>query len=309
MNQRIGRTAVAALLVLGIGACSESGGPESDNAENDNTQTHTVETAKGPVDVPEDPDRVVVLDTGELDNALALGVTPVGAVTTDVDSEFLGYLGDRTDGIESVGTITEPNLEEIAALEPDVILSSVIRHGPLYDQLSEIAPTVLSETVGYPWKQNLQLNAEALDREQRADELMAAYDQKAAKVDAKIDDGAVISLVRFIPGETRLYSDKSFSGVVLDDVGATVPPAAKGADTFIPLSDEKLGLADGDYILTSTYGAVDDTDQAEITDSGLWTGLDAVEAGRVAEVDDDLISGIGILAADGLLDQLADAVG
>lgn len=308
MKMRTGGTAAAAaLLVLGLTACgSEDSG---DSGTEVSADTHTVETAKGPVEVPRDPERVVVLDTGELDNALALGVKPVGAVTTDVDSEFLDYLGDRTEGIESVGTITEPNLEKIAALEPDVILSSVVRHGPLYDQLSEIAPTVLSETVGYPWKQNLRLNAEALDREQRADELMAAYDREADEVDAEIEDGAVISLVRFIPGETRLYSDKSFSGVILNDVGATVPDAAKGEDTFLPLSDEKLGLADGDYILTSTYGASEDTDQAEITSSGLWTGLEAVEQGRVTRIDDDLITGIGIIAADKLLDQIADAVG
>lgn len=261
------------------------------------------------MEVPDDPERVVVLDTGELDNALALGVKPVGAVTTDVDSGFLGYLGDRTDGIESVGTVTEPNLEKIAALHPDLILSSVVRHGPLYDQLSEIAPTVLSQTVGYPWKQNLRLNAQALGRTQRGDELMAAYDRKAKNVDSKLDDGAVISLVRFVPGQTRLYSDKSFSGVIIDDVGATVPKAARGADTFIELSDEKLGLADGDYILTSTYGAAADTDQAAITGSGLWTGLPAVRDGRVAEIDDDLITGIGILAADKLLDRLADVAG
>ncbi|MDN5853028.1 MAG: iron-siderophore ABC transporter substrate-binding protein [Actinomycetia bacterium] len=300
MNRRIGRVLAAGLLLAGVAACSDSG--EADDSGGD---TRTVETAMGAVDVPADPERVVVLDTGELDNALALGVTPVGAVTTDVDSDFLGYLGDRTDGIETVGTITEPNLEEIAAAEPDLILSSKVRHEKLYDQLSDIAPTVFSETVGYPWKQNFRLHAEALGLQDKADELMAAYDGKAAKIGDKLSDDAVISLVRFVPGQTRLYSEKSFSGVIMNDVGAKVPEAARGADTFIELSQEKLELADADYILTSTYGAADDTDQADITGSRLWTGLEAVKDGRTAPVDDDLITGIGILAADGFLDALA----
>src|SRR5699024_4087950 len=76
--------------------------------------------------------------------------------------------------------------------------------------------------------------------------------------------------------------------------------------TFIELSQEKLGLADGDYILTSTYGAADDTERSDITGSGLWTGLAAVEDGRTAQVDDDLITGIGIQAANGFLDVLAE---
>jgi len=260
----------------------------------------------GPVEVPADPERVVVLDTGELDNTLALGVTPIGAVTTDVDSEYLGYLGDSTDGIETVGTINEPNLEKIAAADPDLILSSKVRHEKLYDNLSDIAPTVFSESVGYTWKENVRLHAEALGRQDEADELMAAYDRRAAEIADDLADDATISLVRFVPGETRLYSEKSFSGVITNDVGAKVPEPARGADTFIELSQEKLGLADGDYILTSTYGAADDTERSDITGSGLWTGLAAVEDGRTAQVDDDLITGIGIQAANGFLDVLAE---
>ena len=301
MKNRIGRLLVAGMVLAGVAACSDSG--EADDAGS-GSETRTVQTAMGSVEVPVDPQRVVVLDTGELDNALALGVTPVGAVTTDVDSEFLGYLGDRTDGIETVGTINEPNLEQIAAADPDLILSSKSRHEKLYDQLSDIAPTVFSEAVGYTWKQNFRLHAEALGLQDKADELMADYDSRAAKIADELADDATISLVRFVPGQTRLYSEKSFSGVILNDVGAKVPEAARGADTFIELSQEKLGVADADYILTSTYGAADDTDQGAVTNSGLWTGLEAVKDGRTAEVDDDLISGIGILAADGFLDAL-----
>ena len=301
MNRRIGRVLAAGLLLAGIAACSDSG--EAD----DSGAMRTVETAKGPVEVPADPERVVVLDAGELDNTLALGVTPVGAVTTAVDSEFLGYLGDRTDGIETVGTITEPNLEKIAALDPDLILSSKTRHDDVYGQLSDIAPTVLTEAVGYPWKDNFRLQAEALGLGEEADQLMADYDKRTEEVGEQLPDQAVVSLVRFVPGETRLYSDKSFSGVILNDVGAGVPKAAKGADTFIGLSPEKLGLADADYILTSTYGAADDTDQADVTSSGLWANLAAVKDGRTAAIDDDLITGIGILAANGFLDELERA--
>ncbi|UYM06461.1 ABC transporter substrate-binding protein [Solicola gregarius] len=302
MTHRLGATIAACLLLLGIAAC---GG--LDDTSDSAARTRTVDTANGPVEVPERPERVVVLDTGELDDALALGVTPVGAVTTDVDSEFLGYLGDRTDGIEPVGTITEPNLEKIAALEPDVILSSKVRHEALYDQLSDIAPTVFSENVGYPWKQNFRLHAEALGLEGKAADLMAAYEAKAARVDKALPDDTVISLVRFVPDQTRLYSDKSFSGVITADVGAQVPEPARGADTFVELSPEKLGLADADYLLTSTYGAAEDTEQAAITKSGLWTNLDAVEDGRTGQIDDDLITGIGILAANEVLDSMDSA--
>lgn len=79
---------------------------------------------QGETEVPAQPQRVVVLDTPHLDTALSLGVTPVGSVQSSVDEGLPAYLGDRTEGIEIVGTIEEPDLEAVPALEPDLILSA-----------------------------------------------------------------------------------------------------------------------------------------------------------------------------------------
>lgn len=68
-----------------------------------------------------------------------------------------------------MGTIEQPNLEKIAALEPDLILSSKLCHEQIYEQLNEIAPTVFSETTGVTWKENFEVHAEALGRTEEAD--------------------------------------------------------------------------------------------------------------------------------------------
>lgn len=219
----------------------------------------------GTTDVPERAERVVVLDTGELDDTTALGLKPIGAVTTDVDDSFIGYLDDKTDGIEPVGTINEPNLEKIAQLDPDLILSSKVRHENFYDQLSKIAPTVFTETVGQSWKKNLELHGEALGRSSAAAALLEDYERDAEAVRGQVEPGSVISYVRFLPGQTRLYSDKSFIGVILSDIGAAVPEPARGADTFVELSEENLGLADTDRVVTSTFGPKGGTDEADVT--------------------------------------------
>ncbi|MDP9352451.1 MAG: ABC transporter substrate-binding protein, partial [Chloroflexota bacterium] len=110
----------------------------------------TIEHAMGTAEVPANPQRVVALDTGELDAAMTLGVKPVGAVEAIPGEGFPSYL-EGTEGIENVGTIEQPNLEKIAALKPDLILSSKLRHEVIYPQLSKIAPTVFAETVGVVW--------------------------------------------------------------------------------------------------------------------------------------------------------------
>lgn len=117
------------LLVLAASAC---GGGTATPADAGAAGARSVTHAMGTTEIIGNPERVVVLDTGELDSVLALGVTPVGAVTADATGAFQSYLGDRTKGIEVVGTINEPNLEKIAALQPDLILSSKTRHEEIY---------------------------------------------------------------------------------------------------------------------------------------------------------------------------------
>ena len=272
-------------------------------------ETRKVEHAMGVAEVPAEPKRVVVLDTGELDDALALGVKPVGAVRIDVATGFLSYLEDQTEGIEEVGTISEPNLEMIAALDPDLILSSTVRHEAIYDQLEAIAPTVLAPDLGDTWKDNLLLYADALNKTDEAEEMLADFESDAAELGETLGTGRTLSIVRFLPDQIRLYSDRSFTGVILDDMGLTVPKPAVGEDTYLEISPEQVTTAQADYLYVSTYGPEGDTDKAKVLDGPLWQRIPAVKAGQVHELEDDLLSGIGIQAARQILGQFEEELG
>ena len=161
--------AVLALALAGCGSGEGSGGGGGEGAA-----VRTVEHAMGKAEVPEKAERVVVLDTGELDSAMTLGVKPVGAVEAVEGAGYPAYL-EGTGGIENVGTIEQPNLEAIAALEPDLILSSKLRHEAIYDQLEQIAPTVFTETTGVTWKENFEKHAEALNRQEEAERARSEY--------------------------------------------------------------------------------------------------------------------------------------
>ncbi len=104
---------------------------------------------------------------GQFDSVMTLGVKPVGAVEAIEGAGYPKYL-EGTEGIENVGSIEQPNLEKIASLDPDLILSSELRHEAVYEQLSEIAPTVFTETTGVTWKENFKVHAEALGRTEEA---------------------------------------------------------------------------------------------------------------------------------------------
>ncbi|GGY56592.1 ABC transporter substrate-binding protein [Streptomyces xanthochromogenes] len=280
--------------------------------------SRVVKTAMGDVRVTSRPERVVVLDTAELDSAITLGVRPVGATHADVTSGFLDYLPeDRLAGIKDVGAMMNPGLESIAALQPDLILTSKVRHGDKYGDLSKIAPTVMTESTGYPWKQNFQVHAEALGRLPEAARATAEYGSRVRELTARLGGPAKaaalkVNVVRFVEGaDIRIYGRQNYIATVLADVGLGRPAVvdrAKGGFAY-EVSPERIDLAAADVIFYATYGDPGKAGATRTLASALWKGLAAVRAGRVRGVDDQLwIQGIGYTAATRILAELTTAL-
>ncbi|MFI6347857.1 ABC transporter substrate-binding protein [Streptomyces sp. NPDC050560] len=311
--------ALAPLAALLLAACGGSGGSGSSGGSASGAGgaaggTHTVRTAMGDVKVQDAPERVVVLDTAELDSALTLGVKPVGATRAAVASGFLDYLPkDEVAGIEDVGEIGNPDLEAVAALRPDLILTSKIRDGARYRQLSAIAPTVMTENTGYPWKANFQVHAAALGRKPQAARAVTAYEKRVGQVRDALggaSEAAAVSVnvVRFVEGaDIRVYGRKNYLGTILADVGLGRPAVVdKAADGFAyDVSPERIDLADADAVFTSTYGDPEKSGAKRTMAGPLWRGMAAYRAKRVFPVDDELwLQGIGYTAAGKILTEL-----
>lgn len=316
-NRRITGTAALALTTaLTLSACGSDSGSGSESGGTDDAAERTVQTAMGKVNVPENPERVVVLDTGELDSMLTLGVKPVGAVRADVATGFLSYLPkDQLKGIANVGNIAAPNMEKVAELKPDLIISSKVRDEDRYDELSAIAPTVLTENPGYPWKENFQVHAKALGKEAEAKKVVADYDKHVKKVTEAIGGAdeaknTEVSMVRFIEGgDTRLYGKKNYIGTILTDVGLGRPAVVdKAKDGFsYDVSPEQVDQGDGDVIFYTSFGSPDKSGESKAVDGALWKSMKAVKNDRAYHVSDDLwFMGIGYTAAEKILDEIED---
>jgi iron complex transport system substrate-binding protein len=306
-------TGLVLALALPLAACGASGdgGTTSEpTAGADPAFPRTVEHAMGSTEIPERPERVVVLDTGELDTALALGVTPVGAVTTEASDGFLSYLADDAVDVEPVGTVPEPDLEAIAALQPDLILSNKTRHEAIYEQLSQIAPTVFAERVGVVWKENFLLDAEALGLEARARVSLDEYEASAAALGEELGDadGTTVSALRFVEGTVRVYTRQSFIGTVLADIGLDQLELPTGpSPTFAELAAEEITQADADIVLYSSFGPADASGEDTVVAGPLWSRLGAVADGRAHAVEDDIFyTGIGLRAAMLQLEELRE---
>ena len=118
------------------------------NAESNQTsQTFKEKTIVhdfGTTELKKAPKRIVILDNlyGEILDPL--DITPVGATTGQSDSQEFSTLFKKQykdAKVVSVGWQGNPDLDKIAELKPDLILMTGEQED-LYDELSEIAPTV-----------------------------------------------------------------------------------------------------------------------------------------------------------------------
>lgn len=315
---------MAIVMVLILSGCGNSNNTDpakneaSSNAKTGGTEaadgTRVVKHAMGEQEIKGTPQKVVILTNEGTEALLALGVTPVGAVRSWTGDPWYEHLTAKMEGVTVVGEESQPNLELIASLQPDLIIGNKFRQEAVYEQLKAIAPTVMSEELRGDWQINFRLYAEALNKTAEGEALLTEFNQRLANFKEKAGDKVkeTVSVVRFMDGKTRVYHVNTFSGVIFDKIGlARTEMTIKAKDTFVDeITKERLPEADADRIFYFTYetgdGKANKTEQEWVKDP-LWTNLNAVKNGQAYKVSDAIwnTSG-GIIAANLMVDQLYD---
>lgn len=184
---------------------------------------------------------------------MALDVVPVGAALIDNTDELPEYLGAEAQDITSVGSIIEPSLEQIAELDPDLILGAKSRHEDLYETFSDIAPTVF-EDPGGDWRNSVHTVGEALGVPDAADALLSDYDERTAEVKEDLGlEGLSAQVIRpREAGAIRLYGPDTFTGDVLTDLGFEIPEQDWEDNGTLEVSSENAGDVAGDWVFMSS---------------------------------------------------------
>ncbi|WP_242640299.1 ABC transporter substrate-binding protein [Rhodococcoides fascians] len=252
---RLAAVASAALIVLGSAACSSDAGSD-EGAETTAADTRVITTDQGEVTVPADPQRIAVLSAGlagylfTLDAPIAIADTRLLGVT-NLDGGFPPQWADKA---KAQGTAELPageqlDLEAIARADPDLIIGggqgfAAVLAQDSYDQLTQIAPTVLVPSSVNTWQGELEEVAEAAGESDKVDALMTAYEDKVAEVKDSITvPGAPVSYLlslstnepSFIPQTAALPTLLASVGFEPDDVltKANNPELYGSGDSFV----------------------------------------------------------------------------
>ena len=304
---------MASSAMVGSACASTAQTQKQSSGETLTIATKRIQHALGTADVPVNPTRIVVVGYFTVEAMMALGVQPIAAPAVIIDN--LLHLPTVEGAIADIGVPRNPSFEKIAALNPDLILTSkLFPQEDTYPLLSQIAPTVVLDADGHSeWQELTRLCAETLGKETEAEQLKANYEAKLQTFKSQLDALPLqVSVASFYPEQITTYGKESFIGTVLDAAGLSRPPNQREGRNA-QISIELLNEIDGDVLFVikpqSQTELAGDVRAAleKIKENPLWNKLKAVENNQVYEVDTYWF-GVGYIAANRILDDLTQYI-
>ncbi len=256
----------------------------------------TFDHAFGQTVLPEPPKRIVSLQPSELtDSLIALGRPPVASTSwglgdAQAEAAWPPVISDpaRELGIRSIGTPTEPSLEAIAVLEPDLIIAYPWQAETLYRRLSLIAPTFVVTTGQRDFRPVLRQVAQVLGATRQAETLLGELHHLQDEI-RQAHGGTDIVIIRPRQFSSWLYGPGSNAGQLLEEAGlnvlvpienASVTPDSPNA--INDLSLERVPGVEADFLFFIQYNLEEPL--AQYLRHPIWQRNAAVKEGRRAGV-------------------------
>ena len=300
--KRIYRVCFALLLGLSMTACGTSSQASG--------ETMTITDVKGEVEIPKEPNKIVDL-SGNSDILSILGYRVSGTANSDAYdyTKFPSYLETTLQGAEILGYSMQDtmDIEAVMKLEPDLIISSTVQE-KMYDQLSAIAPTVMVKNEALNWKEDIRNLANVFQKEDKAEEWIKAYEEKAETIGKQIKAayGESTTYLSFLAsgGQFFVFTQAGFGDVLYTDLGLAKPAALpQQSDISLPVVTYE-GLAE---IKADTIFLITTTEmKAELDANSIWNHLDAVKNKRVVSLQSSpyFNQGYSPIGRDLLLDEI-----
>ncbi|MGE8203238.1 iron-hydroxamate ABC transporter substrate-binding protein [Heyndrickxia sp. NPDC080065] len=271
------------LIALVVSGCGNNSTNKTNNTKNEENKSGTItyQSENGPVKVPANPKRVVVLSSFA-GNVMALGVHLVGVDSwSKMNPRFADQLKDAQE-------VSDENLEKIIELNPDLIIAlSTVKN---VDKLKQIAPTVTFTygKVDY-LTQHLEIG-KLLNKEKEAKEWVDDFKKRATEagndIKAKIGENSTVSVIENFNKQLYVYGDNWGRGteILYQAMHLKMPDKVKETalkNGYYAISTEVLPQFAGDYVILSKSQNQDNSFQKTDT----YKNLPAVKNHHVFEAN------------------------
>lgn len=302
-----------AFLLVVISACGNDSTDQSSEDSNAKKSSEvTMEGKNGEVTIPADVKKIIA--PYHEDALLALGVTPVAKWS--IGKSVQDYLEPQLKEIPRI----EWNLPQEQVLEqsPELIVlgSDLTSYEGSYEDYQKIATTyAMPDDVGNDWRKQIELFGKMLSKEDKADEVLAAYDEKVAVAKEKLTDaiGDESAAMIWVAGN-KFYlfeKDRHSAPVVYDELGIKVPPFVDSLGesqlAWNPLSMEKLSELKADHVFLLALEGEQGIETLE--KSKVWQSIPAAENDQVYVMNDPSFwTNTGLIASEKTIDALVETL-
>lgn len=270
----------------------------------------TVKDAKGEFTLDKTPSRVVALEYSFVDALAQVGVSPVGVADDNKIDRILPQVREKIAAWQSVGTRSQPSLEVIASLKPDLIIADPSRHTAVFEELKKIAPTVMFDSRHESYQENLETA-------QKIGDLVGKSAEMKAKINEHNDYIANIAKNLGVQGKKasfgtsredkfNIQNDNGYVGSFLTTLGFA-PTKLNSDQAFVEINLEQLVMEKPEYLFIAHYR--DESIARKWEAEPLWKAIPAVKANHVYSVDADMWArGRGLEASKIMAKQIEDFV-
>ncbi len=265
---------VVATLVFPLAACGAPSAEEEAPAAAGETQTVT--HMYGETDIPADPQNVVSVSVTATSALLSLDVpvtasaTTAPSVLTD-DDGFFAQWADVADerGVQPLAG-PEVDIEEVASAQPDLIVGNGFGADAVdeavYEQLSQVAPTVVYGESDMAWLDVTDQYADAFGRQDRAAEIAEEYEQLVADTSGRLSAEHDVVILTGTPNGFNVFTEESAQGRLAADLGLTLhelpddlaAPSGQGGEgrgDIVQVSTERASdFGDSTLLFVNTQG-------------------------------------------------------
>lgn len=239
------------------------------------------------------PKRIVALTPFGANTLVKLGVTPVGVGQTLGGQE---RFSPKLEGVETLPLShpNGPNLEQLASLDPDLVLSS-----PTWakgnESMGDLGIRVLirePRDIEGSFSQTLAIGR-LVDREDRAKALVKSMKKRVAQARKGIDEHPTVMLILGVGRTPFVFLPNSWGGDLVTKAGGELlTGGVESSSGFERISDEVVIAEDPDVIVAVPHANEEDIPSLTeyLRTNPAWAGTSAVRNGRIyISVDNSLL--------------------
>ena len=246
------------------------------------SEQEAVEAAKEKVAALSDEPRIVATSPAVAQICDRLDLDLVGVCSTTVST-----IPERYEGLTEVGTAMAPDMEIMASLAPDWILSPSSLQSDLQPKYEAINTdwAFLNLKSVFGMYQSIEELGEIFDRQEEAEEMVTEFEDFSAEYQGKNEgkESPDVLVLMGLPGSYIIATENSYVGSLVEMAGGNNVYAGSDEE-FLTVNTEDMKTKEPDVILCAAHAMpeqVTEMFREDFATNDIWKHFKAVQEGKV----------------------------